>query len=162
MKKTYKKFNPVKAVATFHQFTRNGILDKPAFPEKKRTDLRVLLIREELEELEEAIHQKDLIEVADALTDILYVTIGSFLEFGLGKIVPKLFKEVQRSNMTKFCKNEDEAKLQVEVYKTRNLDAGYYPVDDYFILYNKATGKTIKNRDYSQPDLAKIIKKAQR
>jgi predicted HAD superfamily Cof-like phosphohydrolase len=161
MGKKYKKFNPVKKVAEFHKVSGNSILPKPEIPKAERLKLRVILIQEELDELKEAIEQNDFVEMADALTDILYVTIGSFLELGLGKITHKLFKEVHRSNMTKFCDTEEQAKAQVNWYmQNKGIVADYYEKGGKWILFNTATEKTIKRRDYSRPDLKSIIQKA--
>ena len=76
---------------------------KPKFPEKKIVKLRIDLIKEELSELEEAIKENNLEEIADALTDILYVTYGAGHAFGID--LDKCFEEVQNSNMSKLDKN---------------------------------------------------------
>ena len=80
---------------TFGQEVKN----KPSFGSEKINNLRYDLIKEELEELKEAIDKKDLVEVADALTDILYVTYGAGHAFGIN--LDKCFEEVQQSNMSK-------------------------------------------------------------
>jgi len=79
------------------------IKDKPSFPSEKITRLRYSLIKEELEELKEAINKNNLKEIADALTDILYVTYGAGHAFGIN--LDKCFKEVQRANMSKLGKD---------------------------------------------------------
>ena len=84
-----------KFMETFGQETR----EKAAFPNDKTTSLRYNLIKEELDELKEAIDKKDIKEVADALTDILYVTYGAGHAFGIN--LDKCFEEVQNSNMSK-------------------------------------------------------------
>ncbi|RQP19389.1 MAG: hypothetical protein EAS52_02475, partial [Parapedobacter sp.] len=71
------------SVAKFHQTFKHPILEKPTIPDEQRCRLRVALIAEELKELEEAIADKDIVEVADALCDIQYVLSGAVLEFGL-------------------------------------------------------------------------------
>ena len=80
---------------TFGQMIRT----KPQFPDSKTMQLRFDLIKEELDELKEAIETKNLKEIADALTDILYVTYGAGYAYGIN--LDKCFKEVQRSNMSK-------------------------------------------------------------
>jgi predicted HAD superfamily Cof-like phosphohydrolase len=75
------------------------VKDTPKLPKRSVQALRVKLIAEELKELREALKDKDIVEVADALTDILYVTYGAGLAFGID--LDKCFAEVQRSNMTK-------------------------------------------------------------
>ena len=84
-----------KFMHTFGQRVEN----KPQFPDDKTTKLRFDLIKEELNELEHAIKTKDLKEIADALTDILYVTYGAGCAYGID--LDKCFKEVQRANMSK-------------------------------------------------------------
>ena len=88
-----------KFMQTFGQMVRT----KPQFPEEKTMQLRYDLIKEELNELEQAMKAKDLKEVADALTDILYVTYGAGYAYGIN--LDKCFKEVQRANMSKLGKD---------------------------------------------------------
>ena len=102
---------------------------KPSFSTEKINKLRIDLIREELEELTEAMNNKDLLEVADALTDILYVTYGAGHAFGID--LDKCFDEVQNSNMSK-------------------LDENGRPI------YNDS-GKVMKGPNYFKPDLSKFI-----
>ena len=107
------------------------IKHKSGFPEDKVVKLRVDLIKEELEELIEAINNKDITEVADALTDILYVTYGAGHSFGLN--LDKCFSEVQLSNMSKLG-------------------------EDGKPIYND-NGKVMKGPNYFQPDLKKYLLK---
>jgi len=88
-----------KFMETFGQIVRT----KPQFPDEKTMQLRYDLIKEELSELEEAMKTKDLKEIADALTDILYVTYGAGYAYGIN--LDKCFKEVQRANMSKLDEN---------------------------------------------------------
>ncbi|MDC3257501.1 nucleoside triphosphate pyrophosphohydrolase family protein [Candidatus Pelagibacter sp.] len=110
---------------TFGQEVKN----KPSFSSDKINKLRVDLIKEELEELTEAMNNNDLLEVADALTDILYVTYGA--GHALGIDLDKCFDEVQNSNMSK-------------------LDENNKPI------YNDA-GKVMKGPNYFKPDLSKFV-----
>src|ERR1041385_442955 len=107
-------------VADFHRTFKHPILEGPAIPSEDRCKLRVALIAEELKELEEAIKDKDITEVADALCDIQYVLSGAILEFGLGKKFKSLFEEVQRSNMSKACATEKEAEATVAYYLAKD------------------------------------------
>ena len=102
---------------------------KPSFSSPKINELRYNLIKEELDELKEAISSKDLLEVADALTDILYVTYGAGHAFGID--LDKCFNEVQNSNMSK-------------------LDSNGKPI------YNES-GKVMKGPNYFKPDISKFI-----
>ncbi len=102
----------------------------PSFSSDKINKLRISLIKEELQELSEAMQKKDLVEVADALTDILYVTYGAGHAFGIN--LDKCFDEVQSSNMSKLG-------------------------EDGKPIYNEH-GKVMKGPNYFQPNLNKFIK----
>ena len=106
------------------------VKEKSSFSSDKINKLRINLIKEELEELKIAIDTKNLVEVADALTDILYVTYGAGHAFGIN--LDRCFDEVQKSNMSK-------------------LDDNGNPI------YND-TGKVMKGPKYFKPDLSKFIK----
>ena len=119
-------FNKVK---TFMNTYGQDVKEKASFPEDSIVQLRVDLIEEELNELKEAIKNNDIVEVADALTDILYVTYGAGHSFGVN--LDKCFDEVQRSNMSKLGEDGNP-------------------------IYNDS-GKVMKGPNYSIPDLKKII-----
>ena len=117
-------------VGVFMKTFGQEVKDKPSFSTDKINKLRLDLIKEELSELTEAMNNKDLLEVADALTDILYVTYGAGHAFGID--LDKCFEEVQKSNMSK-------------------LDENGKPI------YNDV-GKVMKGPRYFKPDFSKIIK----
>ena len=145
-------------VAEFHRTFKHPILDKPTIPSEDRCKLRVALIAEELKELEVAILEKDIVEVADALCDIQYVLSGAILEFGLGEKFKELFEEVQRSNMSKVCRSEQEAQETVEHYRRKDGTECYYLKEgDQWLVYRKSDNKTIKSIRYSPADLHKIV-----
>ena len=116
-------------VGIFMKTFGQEVKDKPSFSTDKINKLRIDLIREELEELTQAMNNKDLPEVADALTDILYVTYGAGHAFGID--LDKCFEEVQNSNMSK-------------------LDQNGKPI------YNDS-GKVMKGPKYYKPDLLKFV-----
>ena len=118
-----------KKVKTFMETFGQEVKSKPSFSSNKINDLRYNLIKEELEELKQAIDKNDLLEVADALTDILYVTYGAGHAFGIN--LDNCFSEVQNSNMSK-------------------LGTDGKPI------YNEA-GKVMKGPNYYKPDLTKFI-----
>ena len=119
-------FEDVKTfMKTFGQMVRT----KPQFPEEKTMQLRYDLIKEELDELSLAIKEKNLIEVADALTDLLYVVYGAGHSFGID--LDKCFAEVQRSNLSKL-----------------NIDGKP--------IYNE-NGKVMKGPNYSKPNLKQFL-----
>jgi predicted HAD superfamily Cof-like phosphohydrolase len=147
-------------VAEFHKTFKHPIPSAPAIPAENRCKLRIALIAEELKELEVAILEKDIVEIADALCDIQYVLSGAILEFGLGEKFKALFEEVQRSNMSKACKSEDEAKATVEHYREKDGTECYYLREgDLWLIYRKSDNKTLKSVNYSPANLAKILNK---
>ncbi len=146
-------------VAEFHRTFKHPILSSPSIPSEDRCKLRVALIAEELKELEVAILEKDIVEIADALSDIQYVLSGAILEFGLGEKFSALFEEVQRSNMSKACISEDEAKATVEFYKKKDGTECYYKEEaGKWLVYRKSDNKTIKSINYSPANLQGILK----
>ena len=118
-----------KSVKKFMETFGQEIKEKAGFPNEKITSLRYDLIKEELDELKEAMDNKDIKEVADALTDILYVTYGAGHAFGVD--LDKCFEEVQNSNMSK-------------------LGSDGKPI------YNDK-GKVMKGPNYFKPDLTKFV-----
>ena len=116
-------------VGTFMKTFGQEVKTKPSFSTEKINKLRIDLIKEELEELTEAMNNKDLLEVADALTDILYVTYGAGHAFGID--LDKCFEEVQNSNMSKLDENGNP-------------------------IYNDS-GKVMKGPNYFKPDLSKFV-----
>ena len=119
-----------KLVKNFMETFGQEVKTKPSFSTEKINSLRYNLIKEELEELKVAMENKDLLEVADALTDILYVTYGAGHAFGID--LDKCFEEVQNSNMSK-------------------LDENSKPIYNEF-------GKVMKGPKYFKPDLTKFVK----
>ncbi len=152
------KIDPLNQVADFHHTFKHPILESPQIPSEERCKLRVSLIAEELKELEEAIEDGDIVEVADALCDIQYVLSGAVLEFGLGDKFRELFEEVQRSNMSKACQSEGEALETVQYYHDKKgTDAYYEKQDGKYLVYRKGDNKTLKSVNYSPADLESIL-----
>ena len=149
------------AVAAFHTLFKAPILARPVIPDAKRCALRVSLIAEELKELETAIQENDLVEVADALCDIQYVLSGAVLEFGMAGCFKALFEEVQRSNMSKACVTEEEAKATCAHYRTKKATAcSYESVDGKFLVYRDEDKKVLKSVEYSPVDFTRILSAA--
>ncbi|WP_440937516.1 phosphoribosyl-ATP diphosphatase [Candidatus Pelagibacter sp.] len=119
-----------KKVKIFMETFGQEVKNKPSLSSEKINSLRLSLIQEELDELKKAIQDKDIVEVADALTDILYVTYGAGHAFGID--LDQCFNEVQNSNMSKLG-------------------------DDGKPIYNE-NGKVMKGPNYFKPDLSKYIK----
>ncbi len=153
-----KKIDSLNQVAEFHRTFKHPVVASPSIPSPERCKLRVSLIAEELKELQEAINDKDLVEIADALCDIQYVLSGAVLEFGLGEKFPELFDEVQRSNMSKACRTREEAEATMQHYKEKDGTESYYKeADGLFLVYRKSDDKTLKSINYSPADLKNIL-----
>ncbi|MEM7551517.1 MAG: nucleoside triphosphate pyrophosphohydrolase family protein [Bacteroidota bacterium] len=146
-------------VAEFHKTFQHPVLEKPTIPDPKRCTLRVELLSEELKELDQAIKDQDIVEIADALCDLQYVLSGAVLEFGLGDRFKDLFDEVQRSNMSKACENEEEAKATVEHYKSKGTECHYVEKESKYLVYRNSDNKTLKSVNYSPADLSGILSK---
>jgi len=116
-------------VGTFMKTFGQEVKTKPSLSSDKINKLRIDLIKEELEELQEAMKNNDLLEVADALTDILYVTYGAGHAFGID--LDKCFDEVQNSNMSKLGENGEP-------------------------IYNES-GKVMKGPNYFKPNLSRFV-----
>ena len=152
-----KEAEALKSVSKFHKTFNHPILSEPQIPPMNRAELRLNLLKEELEELQEAVEKQDVVEAADALCDLQYVLAGAILEFGMGEKFAALFAEVQRSNMSKVCRSEEEAQATVNFYASQNQDAYFEKKDDFFLVYRKADNKTLKSINYSEVDLGKIL-----
>lgn len=151
--------NALSSVAAFHRLFRAPILASPAIPSADRCQLRVSLLKEEVQELADAIKDNDLVEIADALADIQYVLSGAVLEFGMGGIFKTLFDDVQRSNMSKACKTLEEAEATRAHYKkTKDTESYVQQIsDDQWLVYRQGDDKALKSVEYSQTDLAPIV-----
>lgn len=148
----------LESVAQFHETFKAPILDNPQIPSRERCELRVSLLQEELNELKEAIENKDITEIADALADIQYVLSGAVLEFGLKDKFDELFAEVQRSNMSKACSTMQEAVATLSHYKQKDGTEGRYEkVGDKWVVYRNSDDKVLKSVEYSPAKLGEII-----
>jgi hypothetical protein len=118
------------------------------------------LLQEELKELEAAIEDNDMVEIADALCDIQYVLSGAILEFGLGEKFQELFEEVQRSNMSKSCDTLEEAEETIRHYRENHDTICHVEQSEgHFLVYRTEDQKTIKSVNYSPADLKSILEK---
>ena len=150
--------NALNQVAEFHRTFKHPVLDTPGIPSKERCALRVSLLAEEVKELQDAIADNDLVEIADALCDIQYVLAGAIHEFGLGEKFKALFDEVHRSNMSKACKTIEEANQTIAHYKNKDASESYFKEeDDLFLVYRTNDNKTLKSINYSPADLKGLL-----
>lgn len=155
--KDIKMPNSLGMVAEFHETFGHPVLNTPQIPDEKRCKLRVSLIQEELNEFSEAIADKDIVGIADALADIQYVLSGAVLEFGLQGAFNDLFNEVQRSNMSKACRTEAEAQETVTHFDAKGQAAYYEQKDGKYLVFRKEDNKTLKSIAYSPADLEGVL-----
>ena len=144
---------------TLHEEPVLDIFDK----DPKLIEYRMKLIREEVGELEEAVKNKDYKETVDALSDILYVVYG--MGCSIGCDLDAAFDIVHRSNMSKMCINEEEAKETVKWYESQKDKLGYDSPTyrksfdgKYFVVYNKSTCKVLKSINYQEVDFSDLLK----
>ncbi|WP_345954775.1 nucleoside triphosphate pyrophosphohydrolase family protein [Mucilaginibacter sp. PAMB04168] len=150
--------SPLSQVAEFHRTFKHPILETPAIPSKSRCDLRVSLLAEEVKELQQAINDQNIVEIADALCDIQYVLAGAILEFGLGEKFKALFDEVHRSNMSKACETLEEAHKTIEHYRTsENCESYLQEEDSKFLVFRSVDNKTLKSINYSPANLKGLL-----
>lgn len=148
----------------FHEKFEMDIRDKPymeLFNDEKLLNLRLKLIKEEWEELQEACNNRNHVEVLDALGDILYVVMGWGTSCGYD--LDKAFELIHQSNMSKLCDTEEQAKESVEWYKeTRpEFQPAYRKTKDgsKWLVYDELTGKVLKNKYYKEVDLSVLFPK---
>ena len=120
-------------VKIFHETYGLPVKDAPDISDPQTNELRINLLAEELDELQEALANNDMVEVLDALTDLQYVLDGAYLSFGLHHLKTAAFEEVQRSNMSKL--GEDGKPIRRE-----------------------SDGKVLKGPNYFKPDIAQFLK----
>jgi predicted HAD superfamily Cof-like phosphohydrolase len=150
------EFNNAFQVEREQSFTNN------TFDNEKLINLRMNLIREEVQELEEAVQNRDRVEVIDALADILYVVYG--MGDCIGVNLDEAFRRVHESNMTKLCPTKESAEATKQWYlendkrydtpEWRCVNVGEH---EYYMVYNKSTGKVLKNKDYYAVDLNDMV-----
>ena len=148
-------FNKEFGVKIHDKIQKNLFDDDP-----KLVKYRLDLILEEANELKDAIEKKDIKEVVDALSDLLYVTYGAGASFGIN--LDESFDIVHDSNMSKLCNTEEEAIKTVEWYREneKRYDSPSYRQSTdkkYWVVYNKSTGKILKNIYYTPANFDKML-----
>jgi NTP pyrophosphatase (non-canonical NTP hydrolase) len=149
-----KEFNKLFGNPIHDEVQKNIFEDDPKTVEKC-----VNLIKEEFNELQEAVENKDMVETADALGDLIVVVQGMASHLGLNLDV--IFDQVHKSNMSKICQSEDEAIETVKYYleNEKRYDSPSYKSigDGKFVVYNKTTNKILKSINYKPVDLTWIM-----
>ena len=154
---TYVPF--VSEVETFNATMGKPNNYEPTIPAKKEWEFVYNFILEELEEYKHACETGNIVEVLDALCDITYVSLGNgVMLHGLKDKVLPAYAEVQASNMSKACKDEEEAKATVKVRAEEQGEPCHYEkVGDYWIVYRTRDRKVMKNINYFRPNLKQFF-----
>mgnify|MGYP006346426345 FL=1 len=126
-------------------------------PFQDLTDLKVGLVQEELDEFKKAVKEGDRVEMLDAILDMQVVLLGLADYFELSDVLEEGFNRVCASNMSKFCKTEEEAQASVERYKIVNVETVYKKIGDYYVIYRKSDKKILKGVNYQAVDLKDLM-----
>lgn len=132
---------------------------RPIIPEQKITDFVVDFVKEETEELSEAIQERDIVSVLDAICDLLYVAVGNAtMAFGLKDRLLPAYAEVQASNMSKVCTSVEEAEETVRVRAEQQGEPCHFEkVGEYYIVYRTRDKKVMKSINYFSPNLRQFF-----
>jgi len=131
---------------------------EPTIPNRRVTDFVVNFIREETDELEEAISENDIVGVLDAICDLLYVAVGNAtMAFGLKEKLIPAYQEVQASNMSKSCATEQEAIDTVNARMEKYGPCHYRKVGDRYVVYRSSDDKVMKSINYFPPNLEQFF-----
>jgi hypothetical protein len=158
LKKDYVPF--VSEVEEFNAVMGKPNNYNPVIPDEKEWMFVYNFILEELEEYKHACETENIVEVLDALCDITYVSLGNgAMLHGLKDKVWPAYQEVQASNLSKACSNEEDAQATVEARsKEQGEPCHYEQVGSYYIVYRTRDKKVMKNIKYFRPDLSKFLK----
>lgn len=158
------EINYIGKVKEFHRLFGHPIELNPIIPSLQRQELRYNLLVEEVKEFSDASSNNDIVEVADAFGDIMYVLAGAILEYGLGDKFPEIFAEVHRSNMSKLCNDEVETHATHNMYVSKGMKSEDIGFEDIQIdnktktrIFRKSDRKTLKSINYSKPNLYPIL-----
>ena len=159
MRKTDMRVKFVDEVELFNKTFGKPNNYEPIIPnDKKLTDFVVNFIREETDELEHAIQQKDIVEVLDAICDLLYVAVGNAtMVFGLKDKLVDAYAEVQASNMSKSCETYDEAMETIDAHYKDHGPCYTRQVGDRWVVYRESDDKVMKSINYFAPNLEQFF-----
>lgn len=149
-------------VKEFHETFGHLVADKPTFPSAETINFRISFFTEELQELVDAVKCGDLVGVADALGDVQYVLDGFILECGMHKHKAAILAEIHRSNMSKVCKTEEEAKQTCDyIFYEKTTPCFYEKQGDVWVVKRSEDGKVMKSINYFKPDLKRVLEEGE-
>lgn len=144
-------------VLEFHRTFEHPIGKEILSFTRARGRQRLGYLQEEVNELEEAVENGDLVEQVDASLDAIYFAVGNLVELGVIDKFQDLFDEVQASNMSKACKTEKEAIDTINKYTKEGIQTFHKKVKGYWIVYRVDNLKIVKSINYFKPNLRKIL-----
>ena len=147
--KTVNKKDIVSMITHWSKTFGLPIKEEKEFPNEERTLLTLALIKEEVEELEDAIKQKDLIEVQDALGDILWLAIRGMQEHGINPL--ETIEKIYNSNMSKADYTLDDVEVTRNKYLRQGIETYVEEVDGIYITHRKSDGKVVKSHSFIEP-----------
>jgi predicted HAD superfamily Cof-like phosphohydrolase len=148
----------IEQVKEFHEVFNHAVSPMPVLLTSKDIKTRLNLIKEEVQELEDALNDLDIVEVLDALCDINYVVNGTILACGLQDVFTKAFDEVHRSNMSKAHDTYEEAHITMSYYRSKGVECNEKLIQNKWIVYRTEDNKILKNINYSLANLRQFIK----
>ena len=151
------KKSGIEKVKEFMLLCKQPINNKPSLSDSNTNLLRIDLLSEELRELNLAVSENNKTEILDALIDLQYVLYGAVLTFGMQDVWKDAFQNVHDSNMSKFCKTEEEAEATIEMYLKKGISVYFEKVGDLFIVYRTSDKKVMKSIDYIPASLSKFV-----
>lgn len=133
---------------------------EPTLSTKEHQDFVYNFILEELNEYKQACEEDDMIGIADALGDIMYVLNNGIMGHGLKDKFNNIYQEIQRSNMSKLCETEEIAQQTVQfIQEQKGYDCYYEKIDDHWVVYRSSDKKVQKSINYSKPNLKQFLNK---
>lgn len=147
----------IKLVEQFHEVFDHLIAAVPTLPDPHTLEFRTNFIKEELQELVEAVANNDLVGVADALGDIQYVLDGFFLNCGMHEKKDEILQAIHDSNMSKVCANQADAIKTIDWLEEQGVKAHFKKVGEHYIIKRTSDGKVMKPSGYKTPDLEPIL-----
>lgn len=126
-------------------------------PFQDLTELKIELVQEELDEFKTAVKVGDKVEMLDAILDMQVVLLGLADYFGLSPVLSEGFDRVCESNMSKFCKTEEEAKASMARYNIANIETFYKQVGDHYVIYRSSDRKILKGINYKAVELNDLV-----
>lgn len=134
----------------------SGLIPRSDFSDREFVNLKLGLIKEETLEIEQAIENNDKVELLDGIIDLIYVTIGLAVSYGLDGALEEGFQRVHASNMSKFCSTKLEAMSTIAAYKDKGIETYTRQVGSKWVVYRSEDNKVLKSIAYTPVELSDL------